>query len=134
MLFQVIGPLMVHAGATVDARFAADEHGDLQRRRVALLLTRVGRFYPAMFGALARENQILEQLSDDLRAHLPVPALDDDPLARNRQLHGHLDDLAVALRGAGDQGARAHLRRGLAAAARAQEELVARGFVNGGTP
>jgi hypothetical protein len=133
MLFHVLGPLMVHAGATVDARFAADDHGDLQRRRVALLLTRVGRFYPAMFSALARENHILEQLIDDLRDHLAAPDLDADPLPRNRQLHAHLDELAVRLHAVGDSVARARLRRGLAEAARAQEELVARGFVNGGT-
>jgi hypothetical protein len=139
MLYAVLGALMEKAAAVLrsDALAAGGEHADVQRRRVAAFVGRVGRMWPGLGAALFRQNVVLgmaiTEARSAIRRHGETP--DDEsaaaahPLAVHQAHLGELDRLVVGLHERGAQEwaveARRALRRRLAEAARIEMALVA---------
>jgi len=126
MLFAVLGALLEKAGIALrtDAVSAGGEHADVQRRRVAAFVVRVGRMWPAVLGTLEEENSILGAAVAD--AGGDTGGADEDPVAEHVRLLAELDRLVEVLHDRGDVTARRALRRRLAEAARVEMALVAR--------
>ena len=141
MFYEILGHLLAHAGGGLPEVAAAagdDEFAQKQVRRVALLMQRVGGAWPAAFGGVLRESEILRRALAEARESLiendcPVPAeLEgdriDDPLAEYRRLMNALDTAVIALHaqpGEWPRAALASVRRALAEAAEVQRQVLA---------
>ena len=140
MFYEVLGHLLALAGGGLPetaSAAAGDEFAQKQVRRIALLMRRVGAAWPALFGGVRRESEILRATLAAAREALaargcPVaPELEgsglDDPLAEYRRLMNALDAAVTALHaqpGEWPRAALAQVRRGLADAAEVQRQVL----------
>jgi hypothetical protein len=140
VIYEVIGPLMRHAGEALTTRHggnaAKDVRSDREFRQIATLLKRIGVIWPQLFANLDRENRVyaatLAEVRDQCAANgveLPAPtASSADPLIRYRENQLDLDRAVQLLQphAKTEWGAAAvrRLRAGLAEAAEIQGELI----------
>jgi len=140
MLYAVLGALLEKAAVVVrsDAVTGGGEHADVQRRRVAAFIARVGRMWPGVFPALIRQNAVLatalaessRALGHDAAALAQGEAGQPtgDPVADHRRLLTEIERQVVAFHAAGDEQwavtARRRLRCALRESARIEMALV----------
>jgi hypothetical protein len=129
VFFDGLGRLLMRAGELLATEVAEDVSSDFTRRQVlaiAVLVGEIGAAWPELFAALERENAQLAATLDAAGAAGTDPGPADDPLARNRDLLAAIDQLVDRLHDAGDDRALSDVRRGIAAAAETENDLLRR--------
>lgn len=143
MFYEAIGTLIENSADALTERHGdgrvKDVRDEREFRQILLLLRRVGAIWPDLFASLEEEIGVLDKTlaevvaaCPDLGGQLPGTRAgrSQDPLRHYREVLADLDTLVVALHARPEDPAAAlaarAVRRGLAAAAEIQGELVDR--------